>query len=145
MDTRVVRSPLIETAAHVLVPAQLVVGVWLFLRGHDHPGGGFIAGLVVSGGVILYASSVGKLPFQFHRLPRALAVLVIGWTLAFSSGLLAVLFSRPFMTAVWIGVLPFPPLGEIKIGTVLLFDLGVFLIVVGLSLVALQLPRRDAS
>jgi multicomponent Na+:H+ antiporter subunit B len=114
------------------MPLLLLFAAFLLLRGHNEPGGGFVAGLVVSMALVLHAASFG--------IPASRRVLVVdpsrllggGLLIALASGLPAVLQGRPFMRAVWTRV----PTGgaAVDLGTPLLFDLGVCLVVIGFVL-----------
>jgi len=126
----VTRSPLILLlATRLLYPIILLASVWLLLRGHNAPGGGFIGGMVAVAGTALLAmgegrsAAIAKLPLDPMRL-TALGVLV-----GLAAGLPALALGQPFMTHLW-GTLP---LGftDLKVSTVLVFDLGVYLAVWG--------------
>jgi multisubunit Na+/H+ antiporter MnhB subunit len=120
-----------------------VVSVVLFLRGHDEPGGGFIGGLVASAAVALALLAFGaervRQAVRFH--PRHL--LGIGLALALSSGLFALLAGDPVMTGQWVEI-PLGLAGPLKLGTPLLFDVGVFLTVIGFTLtIVLTLEEEE--
>lgn len=123
-------SVILHTAALFLLPLQLLFSVFLLLRGHNEPGGGFIAGLVASGAFVLYlfAHGVGNTRRIMRVDPRDL--LAAGLLLAIISALPSVFAGDPFMTAQWWTLY----LGEqtaLKLSTVLLFDLGVYFAVMG--------------
>ena len=125
-------SLLLRTATRLLMPLLLLFAVFLLLRGHNEPGGGFVAGLVVAMALVLHAMSFG--------IPASRRVLVVdpsqllggGLLVALASGLPALFVGRTFMSAVWTKV----PMGggAVDLGTPLLFDLGVCLIVIGFVL-----------
>jgi multicomponent Na+:H+ antiporter subunit B len=125
-------SPLLRTAVRLLMPLLLLFAVFVLLRGHNEPGGGFVAGLVVAMALVLHAGSFG--------VPAARRVLVVdpsrllgaGLLVALASGLPAALRGRPFMRAVWTRVQTGG--AAIDVGTPLLFDLGVCLVVIGFVL-----------
>lgn len=120
---------ILHTAALALLPLQLLFSVFLLLRGHDEPGGGFIAGLVASGAFVLYlfAHGVDATRKVMRFDPRDL--LGIGLFLGTISALPAVFLGQPFLTAQW---WIFDLAGtEIKLSTVLIFDIGVYLAVLG--------------
>jgi multicomponent Na+:H+ antiporter subunit B len=106
--------------------------VFLFLRGHNLPGGGFIGGLVAAAAILLQLVSQGPektqqlFPLDFQQL------LALGLLLATAAGLPGLLSNKAFLTGIWISV-PFLGSETIKVGTPLLFDLGVFLAVVGVT------------
>jgi multicomponent Na+:H+ antiporter subunit B len=126
-------SLILRTATRFMLPLLLLFSVFLLLRGHNEPGGGFSGGLVAACAFVLYGFA-----FNVHEARRALPVeprtlIGAGLLVAVVSGLLAPLAGRPPMTGLWIK-LPAPGWGEISLGTPLLFDLGVYLVVVGITL-----------
>ncbi len=123
------RALMLERAARPLYWAMLALAVWILLRGHNAPGGGFIGGLTAVAATAARAIVLGE-PEARRWLPLApptLAVLGVG--LALASGLPALALDRPFLTHLWLTL----PLGftELPLSTVLLFDAGVFLAVWG--------------
>jgi multicomponent K+:H+ antiporter subunit A len=131
------QHPLILSAvSRPLLPLALVVSVYILLRGHNLPGGGFIAGLVTSVALILQyiASGVAwtqaRLRFDFRSLIAG------GVLLAALTGLGSWAFGRPFLTSAF-GHFRLPLLGELELATAMLFDLGVYLTVVGATLLIL--------
>lgn len=122
----------VTIALKLLIPVMLGLSAYLFLRGHNAPGGGFIAGLVAGLSLILQERT--------PRLGRPFRLLFIGLGVSLLSGLLSLFQGLPFFTAIWGPELP----GGIKLGTVLTFDLGVFILVVGMvQLIARLLSRRE--
>jgi multicomponent Na+:H+ antiporter subunit A len=120
-------SPIFQTAARLLMPLLLVFSVFLLLRGHNQPGGGFVGGLVAAAAFALYAIAFGVHRARQALLVRPLTLLGAGLLIALLSGVPAVLRGQPFLTALWApGSLPF--------GTPALFDGGVFLVVAGVVL-----------
>ncbi|WP_194756491.1 Na+/H+ antiporter subunit B [Aliidiomarina indica] len=121
---------ILHAAARFLVPLQLLFSVFLLLRGHNEPGGGFIAGLVASGAFALYLFTFGAaVTRDLMRVdPRNLigAGLFMGMISIFP----AVLSGEPFLTAQWWPVM-LPGGTEIKLSTPLIFDIGVYFTVFG--------------
>lgn len=120
-----------QTAARYLLPLQLLFSVFLLLRGHNSPGGGFVAGLVVAAAFSLYAVAYDQQ--RARRLLRVEPFVLVGAGLltALASGLIG-LAQGAFMTGEWLDVeLPWISFG---LGTPLLFDLGVYLTVAGVAL-----------
>ncbi len=122
-------SLIVQTTARALVPAILVCAAALFLRGHHLPGGGFSAGLLV-----VAASALLLLAFGSERVRETLrtparALLAGGLALALLSGLIGAAAGEAFLTGVWSAV----PFGAdlVKVGTPLVFDAGVLLVVTG--------------
>lgn len=136
------RSTILQTATRFLMPLLLLFALFLLLRGHNEPGGGFVGGLVVASSFVLYGMAFGV-----DRARRALLVdpstlLSGGLLVALSSGIPALLLGRPFMTALWtkVGVEP----AVLDVGTPLIFDVGVFLAVIGVVLTII-FTLADAS
>ncbi len=128
---KLVFSPILFTAVRYLFPLMLLFSVFLLLRGHNEPGGGFVAGLVAAAAFSLYAIIYGA-PAARRILGINPSILIgAGLLIALSSGLAGVFSSRPFMTGIWLE-LTLPILG--KIGTPFLFDTGVYLVVIGATL-----------
>lgn len=117
---------ILRTAARHLGPALVVFALWLLWRGHNAPGGGFIAGLVAGAALVLYAIAFGP-DAAARRLRIAPPRLIgLGLALALGVGLTGPLFGRAFLGAGWVDV---PGVGPL--GTPLIFDVGVFAVVVG--------------
>lgn len=125
-------STILRTAARVLMPLLLLFAVFLLLRGHNQPGGGFVGGLVVAASFVLYAIAYGVDAARRALLVDPSTLLNAGLLTALASGLPGVLTGRPFMTAVW--TQPGAASRSILVGTPLVFDIGVFLAVVGVVL-----------
>lgn len=121
-------SHILHISARFIKPLFIVISLLVLYRGHNLPGGGFIGGLLAAAGYIFYMiaydakSAVKKMwikPFQLMPL---------GLLLAFASGFISILNGLPFMTGVWTTIF------GIKIGTPTLFDVGVYLVVLGVLL-----------
>jgi len=124
-------SLILSTATRYLLPLLLLFSFFLLLRGHNDPGGGFAGGLVAAAAFALYAIAHGVAAAR-RVLPATPQTLIGGGLLvAVSSGLLPVLLGQPFMTGLW-DKRSVPVIG--KLGTPLLFDLGVYLVVIGITL-----------
>jgi multicomponent Na+:H+ antiporter subunit B len=122
-------SLILRTATLIVLPLQLVFSVFLLLRGHDEPGGGFIGGLVASGAFALYMYAFGVRALQRLLKVYPKDILAIGLLLGLSATLPSALLGEAFFTAQWFKF----SLGDnlIKLSTVLVFDIGVYLTVVG--------------
>ena len=127
-------SVILRTAIRFLLPLLLLSSVFLFLRGHNEPGGGFVGGLVASGAMALYAMTYNAAAArQVVRVsPRVL--IGSGLLMSLSSGLVPLFLGQPFLTGLWTST-TITGLGELHLGTPLLFDLGVFCVVTGVTLV----------
>jgi multicomponent Na+:H+ antiporter subunit B len=129
-------SLILQTATRFLLPLMLLFSVFLVLRGHNEPGGGFVGGLVASAAFTLYAIAY-DVPSARHALRfDSRTLLGLGVLVALGSGLPAMVHGQPFMTGQW-AALPVPGLGTLDVGTPLLFDVGVYLTVVGFALTIL--------
>ncbi len=126
-------SLLLRTAARIIVPLQLLLSLFLLARGHNEPGGGFAGGLLAACAIILHGIAHG-IPAA-RRLLRVAPQLLIGLGLiaAAGSGLVAMFAGQPFLTGLWGGSLPTLIAGDLKFGTPLLFDFGVYLVVAGVA------------
>jgi multicomponent K+:H+ antiporter subunit A len=140
----------------LMFPVILLFGLHLFLRGHDLPGGGFVAGITVAVGLILLYMARGARWVESRLRVLPVRWIGVGLLLAVLTGLGSLAFGRPFMTThfQYVGL---PLLGRLPLASALLFDLGVFSVVVGattLLLIALahqslrqprQIPPADTG
>jgi multicomponent Na+:H+ antiporter subunit A len=122
-----VASPMFRTAARRLMPLLLLFSVFLLMRGHNEPGGGFVGGLIAAAAFALYGIAFGVRRARQALLVRPLTLLGAGLLVALASGLPAVLSGEPFLEALWMP-------GPLEVGTPLLFDVGVYLVVTGVVL-----------
>jgi len=139
-----VNDRLLATAARHLAPVIVVMSLLVLYRGHNLPGGGFIGGLVAAiAGVLVYlAEGPEALLRRLRWAPENW--FMFGLVLALLSGLLAMAQGLPLLTALWLPAVEAPVIGKILLGTPLLFDVGVFFVVVGFSLsVLLHLDRME--
>ncbi len=127
-------SIILTTAARPILLLLTMFSIFMLLRGHNAPGGGFIGGLLVAAGFVLYMLAAGPAAAR-HVIRTSLGRFAgLGLAVALGSGLVAWLLGRPILTGLWLPV-PLPGLG--KVGTVLLFDVGVYLVVLGAVLAVL--------
>jgi multicomponent K+:H+ antiporter subunit A len=122
--------------ARLLFPVVGLVALYLLLRGHDLPGGGFAAGLTASIAIILQYMIGGIEWTENHLRVRPLRWMGAGLLLAGGTGLAAWLFGRPFLTS-YFAYLDLPLVGEVPAASALLFDIGVFALVVGATVLML--------
>lgn|SRR5690554_6327213 len=130
---------ILHVAARYLVPLQLILSIFLLLRGHDEPGGGFIAGLVASGAFALYLFTFGATVTRDLLRVDPRNLIGIGLFLGMVSIFPALLNGQPLLTAQWWDI-PLPGGSYIKMSTPLIFDVGVYFTVFGsvmLMLIAL--------
>ena len=128
------RSLILRTASRYLMVLLVLFSIFILFRGHNEPGGGFVGGLLIAGAFALYA-----LAYEAEAARRLLrfdprTIIGVGLVTAAGSGLVAVWDGQPFLTGLWLPY-PIPFLG--KLGTVFFFDLGVYLVVLGTTLLIL--------
>jgi multicomponent K+:H+ antiporter subunit A len=127
------RPILFTLLARTMVPLALLLSVYLFLRGHNLPGGGFVAALVTGAALgTLYVAqgaawSSRHVPLDFTR------TMAVGMAFAAATGAGAWLFGRPFLTSAH-GYVHVPLVGALHLATAALFDLAVYLVVLGVTL-----------
>ena len=121
---------IIRIAAKKLMPLLIVFSLFLLLRGHSHPGGGFLGGLTAGAGMCFYAFANGTEKTLKLWFARPWHLLVGGLMLLFVAALAGFAFNEPLLTAYWLRF-NLPLLGSLKLGTPLLFDGGVYLVVSG--------------
>jgi multicomponent K+:H+ antiporter subunit A len=127
---------ILVTVSKLLLPLALLVSAFLFLRGHNEPGGGFIAGLVTGVALILQYIAAGSRVTR-ARLPwDHLGLIGAGILIALLTGLASWLFGHPFLTSTYTYV-SLPVVGKFELASAMLFDLGVYLAVVGTVLLIL--------
>jgi multicomponent K+:H+ antiporter subunit A len=125
------------TLTRLLFPVMLIVAVYLLLRGHDQPGGGFSAGMVVAIAIILqYMIGGAEWTEDRLRLLRPQLWVGTGLLIAAGTGLASMLFGRPFLTT-YFAYEDLPIIGRIPTSSALIFDIGVFALVVGATLLML--------
>ena len=120
----------------LLLPIALVVSFYLFMRGHNQPGGGFVAGLVMSVAFILQYMVAGTQWVEAQMSLRPMRWMGFGLFAATLTGLGALFFGYPFLTTHTLH-LSVPVLGDIHIASALFFDVGVYAMVVGSTLLML--------
>ncbi len=127
-------STILSIANRVIGPILIGLSLIALYRGHNLPGGGFIGGLIAASAVILWALALGWDDVKKKIRVDPMTLIVSGMAIAMLSGVPALLISEPFMTAIWGPTWQIPILGKLKLGTPLLFDIGVYLGVIGFSL-----------
>jgi len=125
------------TLSRLLFPVMLIVAIFLLLRGHDLPGGGFSAGMIVAIAILLMYMIGGTDWTEDHlHMLRPQRWLGFGLLLAAGTGLAAWVFGRPFLTT-YFAYAELPIIGKIPMASALIFDIGVFALVVGATLLML--------
>jgi multicomponent K+:H+ antiporter subunit A len=136
---------ILQTLTRLLLPLMLMVAVFVFLRGHNLPGGGFIAGLIASVALIVQYLANGidwtrtRLQIDMHW------AIGLGLLIAIATGLVMMAMGYPFLTSAF-RHMHWPVVGEFELASAIAFDLGVFLVVVGATVLSLvQLGRLSHS
>jgi multicomponent K+:H+ antiporter subunit A len=127
---------LLASISQSLLPLALMVSFYIFLRGHNLPGGGFIAGLVTAIAFILQYIAHGSHWIAERLTINYRKIIASGITIALFTGVGSWFFERPFLTT-WFDYFDIPFIGKIELASALVFDLGVYLTVVGATLMIL--------
>ncbi len=131
-----------RTVAPYLASLMVLFSVFVLLRGHNEPGGGFIGGLIAASAFAIYGIACGVSPVRRAIYFHPLGIAGFGLLIASIAGLASLFSGVPFMTGLWMYVPLFED--EIAVSTVLLFDTGVYLVVVGtITSVLLALEERS--
>jgi len=124
-------SLILRTASKFLLPVTLLFSIWVLFRGHNAPGGGFIGGLIASSGFALYLVAHGVKALRGVIKIKLSVLLASGFISVLGSGLIALLQNKNFLTGIWINI----KFTHMQIGSPILFDIGVYLVVLSSVLV----------
>ena len=122
--------------ARLLLPLALLVSMYILLRGHNLPGGGFIAGLITAVALVMQYLANGVVWTQERLTFNMQAVIGLGLLIATVTGLASWVFGYPFLTSTFSHI-HWPVIGEFELASAMSFDLGVYLVVVGATLLIL--------
>jgi multicomponent Na+:H+ antiporter subunit B len=125
------KTMILQTASKYLLPLLLLFSIFILLRGHYLPGGGFVGGLIASVAFILHAFANGLRNTRNLMGIHPGFLMPVGLSISLVSGLFPFLLGKPFMTGIWFAE-KVAVIGSI--GTALFFDIGVYLVVIGASL-----------
>ena len=124
---------ILRTTARLLITLLLLFSVFLLLRGHNNPGGGFTGGLVGAAAWTLYAIAYGTRTSRHALRVNPWSLIAAGLVTALSSGMIALFSVQPLFTGLWVEF----RIGSrdvVHLGTPLLFDIGVYMVVLGTAL-----------
>lgn len=131
-----------RTVAPLITALMLLFSQFVLLRGHNEPGGGFIGGLIAASAFAIYGMAFGVQAVRRALWAHPLSVAGCGLLIACLSGLVSIFAGVPFMTGLW--VYPHIMGIEVPLATVISFDIGVYLVVVGaITSIALALAERE--
>ncbi|MEN8701467.1 Na(+)/H(+) antiporter subunit B [Bacillus infantis] len=133
---------ILQTVTKVTLFIIILFSIHLFFAGHYYPGGGFVGGLMTSGAIVLLL-----LAFDMKTVANILPIdykymIATGLLFAVGTGAGALLFNAPFLTHAFKDVY-LPLLGKTSLHTAVLFDTGVFLVVVGVTMTIIQTIGED--
>jgi multicomponent Na+:H+ antiporter subunit B len=135
---------ILRTVAPVVTSLMVLFSIFVLLRGHNEPGGGFIGGLIAVSALAIYGIAYGVAAVRRAIVFHPLAIAGAGLLMAMLSGLVSIAAGVPFMTGLWV----YPSLlgVEMPLSTVVSFDIDVYLVVVGaITSIALALEERDSD
>lgn len=127
------RNIILEKIARLFLRVMAVFAILLLLRGHNKPGGGFIAGIILATGFILYGMVYGSSAIERILIFNTRKWMGVGLLLVFVAAVIPVFMGLPPLTGLWY-VDQLPLMGELHLGTPLLFDTGIFIGVIGVIL-----------
>ncbi|MCO5133875.1 MAG: Na+/H+ antiporter subunit B [Phyllobacteriaceae bacterium] len=133
-----------RTAAPYLTALMVVFSIFILLRGHNDPGGGFIGGLIAASAFAIYGIANGVAPVRRALYFHPITLAGFGLFLAGLAGIPSLFAGVPFLTGLW----TFPHVFgvEVALSTPLVFDIGVYFVVVGaITAIALTLEERHEN
>jgi multicomponent Na+:H+ antiporter subunit B len=135
-------SIILSTASRYLLLLLLMFSLFLLIRGHNEPGGGFVGGLVAAAAYALYFIANGIAEAKRLLKYDPIQFIGVGLGVALLSTLPSLVAGKDFMTGVWLET-KFPVIG--KVGTPLIFDIGVYFLVLGITLkIIFSLAEEDS-
>jgi multicomponent Na+:H+ antiporter subunit B len=124
-------SIIFRTVSRLLMGLMLLFSLFLLWRGHNEPGGGFIGGLVAAAGLIVYGLADGPNSMRMILRVDPRSIALVGLLMAVIAGILPLFQGADFLTGLWLFIGATPTDKGMALGTPLLFDIGVYLTVVG--------------
>lgn len=135
---------ILRTSARLIMPLGLVFSVFLYFKGHQTPGGGFVGGLVCSVSILVMRMAIGAQAVTRALPCPPIKLIAIGLTCALADGLIALMYRLPFLTSNH-GHIHLPYGGEFEWASVMLFDLGVYLVVTGVVVGMVDALSRESE
>lgn len=138
------RSVIFRTFAPYITALMVLFSIFVLLRGHNEPGGGFIGGLVGASALAIYGIASGVGPARRALKAHPMSIAAFGLLLAAVSGLLSLFTGQAYMTSQWAAIEVFGV--TVDLSTPMFFDIGVYLVVVGaIGSIALALEERESD
>ncbi|MEM1360446.1 MAG: Na+/H+ antiporter subunit B [Pseudomonadota bacterium] len=125
------KSIILIAASRVIVPLLLIFSVYMLWRGHNEPGGGFIGGLIGALGFVVYAISSGTEAVREALRVKPEYIAMAGLAMALLSGFMSLPFNEDFLTGQWLFIGASEGEKGFPLSSVLLFDIGVYAVVMG--------------
>ncbi|MES0882939.1 Na(+)/H(+) antiporter subunit B [Roseibium sp. SCP14] len=138
------RTVIFRTIAPYLAALMVLFSIFVLLRGHNEPGGGFIGGLIAASALAIFGIACGVASVRRAIVFHPMSISGFGLFIGALAGTLSFFQNQPFMTSQWLIFDLFDV--EIPLSTPLVFDIGVYLVVVGaISSIALSLEERETD
>lgn len=138
------RSLILRKVSQGVLPVATLFSLYLLLRGHNHPGGGFIAGLVTAAAIVLQGLAFGAEATRQRLEPALRPFPWVGLALAAAAGLPPLLWGEAFLKH-YHGYLPVPGHDPMHVSTALVFDVGVYMVVVGVTTTMLAVFAEEGE
>lgn len=138
------RTVIFRTIAPYLSALMVLYSIFVLLRGHNEPGGGFIGGLIAASALAIFGIACGVASVRRAIKVHPMSLAGFGLFIGAAAGVISLFTKQPFMTSQWWPINLFGL--EVKLSTPLIFDIGVYLVVVGaISSIALALEERESD
>lgn len=133
---------ILKTATSIIVFIILTFAVYLFLIGHNAPGGGFVGGLITASAFVLLYTVYGFKTMENVLKVNFRIVLATGLFIAVAMGTVSIFVGEPFLTQTF-GHFHFPIFGDVELATAMIFDFGIFLTVIGVTMTIILAISED--
>jgi len=138
------RTIIFRTIAPYLSALMVLYSIFVLLRGHNEPGGGFIGGLIAASALAIFGIACGVAAVRRAMKVHPMGLAGFGLFIGTLAGVYSLFTKQPFMTSQWWPITIFDV--EIKLSTPLIFDIGVYFVVVGaIASIALALEERESD